>query len=802
MKNRYLKLSFLFFIALLTFNASAQYCAPTVNSSGIYLLQINFLDYGNIDGGLKYITTSNGYTQTLSPSSGTIRRYFGGGFFYSISNPTSVTQSYDFRGYADWNNDNDFTDPGEQCFAVSDNVVPGSTSTGNNITPPLSLPAGNYRIRFVLRQGGTAAPCGSFTGEVEDYIITVPVNSAPVLNTTATTAVNTLLSDATGSNGISIAELIGSSQPDASLIDDNDDLNHTTWYGFAPQGIAITGQAASNGTWQFKTNAGAWTNFGAVSSTNALLLMRDAPYQNYQYRTRIRFVPTGTGTATFTYRAYDGTWGTNGTYATIAATGGSTAFSDDSRNASLTVIPNTGFSEKLILSNLDSTIYTAPFNKPAASIANPELLMTGSPDHSAFDMCIEAATNKLFWIASVNVDKIATSNIDGTGVNSTLLTGLTYVTGIAAGDGKLYYWNWEEDYSAANIYRSNLDGTGAVKISGGAGQFDGTGMMDTRDLEYYNNKIYFQFTSGTDKNIASANADGTGYTLLYTTNNNFGGLTVSSDNNIYWTESDGTLKRTSISGGTATTLLTNASRVPGDVMVDAVTMQVYFIDTDPLNPNYSLIRKVATSGGTASTVITVSGTVTSFAYNPTLTVLAAHGLAFTGAYDASNSKALLQWKTTTEENLQNFILERSTDGLNFSPVGTITALGSATQGQTYPYADDLAGIAAKAVYYRLKQVFNNGRFAYSQTVVLKLNANIITKVSPNPGNGRYNIQLSALPQQPVHVSVYSATGALISRDKFKAQVYKLDISRQAAGVYYAELNYPDGSREKITLIKQ
>jgi len=99
-------------------------------------------------------------------------------------------------------------------------------------------------------------------------------------------------------------------------------------------GIAITG-SSGNGTWQYSTNGAAWTAFGDVSDSSALLL---------NSTTRVRLVGDGIdgGTATFTWRAWDRTSGSasaNGAPETADASsnGGSTAFSSTTAQASLNV---------------------------------------------------------------------------------------------------------------------------------------------------------------------------------------------------------------------------------------------------------------------------------------------------------------------------------------------------------------------------------------------------------------------------------------------------------------------------------
>jgi hypothetical protein len=784
--------------------ATAQYCAPAINTSGIAILQLNFTTYGDIAGGQTYYTTntSSGYTQTLGTSAGTIKPYFGGGVFYSISNNSGATKPFDFRGYVDWNNDGDFNDAQEQIFTVS-GTVPGNSSstTGTHIAPPLAAVPGDYRLRFALSETGAATACGTYTGEVEDYKITVPINTAPVLNTSTNANLNLLLSPETNSNGIALAEFVNSSKPEANLISDANDRG-PEWYNAVPRGIAVYGQSTTNGTWQYKVGAGSWTNFGAVTSNNALLLMADPGYANYQTATRIRFVPTGTGTPTFIYRAWDGTSGSNGSYANIAGTGGTTAFSTANLTASISVIATTGYDDNIFVATNNNTIYTAPLKKTTFTLGNAEPLLNSAPDYYSVDITMDPSTNKLFWIVGINTDKIASSNTNGTGQQLSLITGLTYSTGLATGNGKLFYWNWASDYSAADLYQANTDGTAILKISGGAGQFNGAGVSDTRDIEFYNNKIYFQYSDGVNYKIASANADGTGFIDLYSTINYYGGLAVAA-NNIYWTETNGTINKMALTGGTVTILATEIGTFLNDIIVDYDGTMAYVLEPDVSNPMYTLIRKVSTSGGSSVTVLTMSGIASSITFNTAASVLPVALITFSGQYNAANHTSLLTWKTTAEYNFSHFTLERSTDMINFFPVTNVTATGTIAQGSAYSYADDVKNISANKLYYRLKEVDLNGHYKYSNIVVLKIPADaVVSKLFPNPSKDMYTIQLSTAPTATVAVRVTNSMGQLVATEKFNTKNYQLNLHGHAAGVYYLQLTFGDGSTKQFTLIKE
>ncbi|MGD9857953.1 MAG: GEVED domain-containing protein, partial [Planctomycetaceae bacterium] len=103
----------------------------------------------------------------------------------------------------------------------------------------------------------------------------------------------------------------------------------------APEAIAVIGVDDSNGAWQYSTDGGSnWIAFGSATPASARLL---GPSE------QIRFVPDPgfSGTATFTFRAWDQTSGTAGGTADTTANGGNTAFSMDTDTASITVSPPT-----------------------------------------------------------------------------------------------------------------------------------------------------------------------------------------------------------------------------------------------------------------------------------------------------------------------------------------------------------------------------------------------------------------------------------------------------------------------------
>ena len=138
------------------------------------------------------------------------------------------------------------------------------------------------------------------------------VNDAPVLNVLPSPTLTAVPANATDPAGDTIAEII----VDGSITDPD---------GGAVEAMALTGVDDANGTWEFSVNGGgSWSAVGAVSDNAALLLDASA---------KLRFVPDPGygGSATFTFRAWDQTIGSNGESGVdVSTNGGTTAFSSAS----------------------------------------------------------------------------------------------------------------------------------------------------------------------------------------------------------------------------------------------------------------------------------------------------------------------------------------------------------------------------------------------------------------------------------------------------------------------------------------
>lgn len=142
-----------------------------------------------------------------------------------------------------------------------------------------------------------------------------------------------------------------------------------------------------------------------------------------------------------------------------------------------------------------------------------------------------------------------------------------------------------------------------------------------------------------------------------------------------------------------------------------------------------------------------------------------------------DSKAILSWTTANEINNKGFAIERSFDGNSFSQIGFVNADNSATTQHNYSYADVFTN---KVTWYRLKQVDNNGKYSYSNSIRLIASTNGSTLVYPNPTRDFVKIEGDKIST----VSISNILGKVVLKQDFSnVNTATLNISSLSQGVY-------------------
>jgi Secretion system C-terminal sorting domain len=188
-----------------------------------------------------------------------------------------------------------------------------------------------------------------------------------------------------------------------------------------------------------------------------------------------------------------------------------------------------------------------------------------------------------------------------------------------------------------------------------------------------------------------------------------------------------------------------------------------------------------------------------------LAVLDENKVKLSGKYGSGHSD--LKWDVNNNTNVNYFEIQRSDNGIDFETVGQLSVKNNTQGDESYSYNDPQSGFG-KPVYYRIRQVMNNGSRIYSNVLRITFNSkiNLVSKPKPNPFINYIDVSVQLKTASQVTARLSDQSGRLVYNHNFSGQTgnndLKLDnIGGLRTGIYILELTVDDEIiREK--LIKQ
>jgi hypothetical protein len=151
----------------------------------------------------------------------------------------------------------------------------------------------------------------------------------------------------------------------------------------------------------------------------------------------------------------------------------------------------------------------------------------------------------------------------------------------------------------------------------------------------------------------------------------------------------------------------------------------------------------------------------------------------------------VDWNTLSEETGDWFELERSSDGANYSFLGTVQAKG---QSSTYSFWDEnpVNGLN----HYRLKMFNKSGSFTYSKdvTAFVKSKGAFLVEAYPNPVSDQLTVRVNGSIGANAAIVITDVTGKLISETEVKGPVTTLNMKDVAHGMYMIKYTDDDHSQ--------
>lgn len=196
---------------------------------------------------------------------------------------------------------------------------------------------------------------------------------------------------------------------------------------------------------------------------------------------------------------------------------------------------------------------------------------------------------------------------------------------------------------------------------------------------------------------------------------------------------------------------------------ETLTVRLYWACSSTGTPRYALLKNVA-----------VKGLV--------LTPVPLRLLKFNAT--PGHRTVNLEWETTAEDQVQAFEVQRSRDGLVFSPIGQVQANNRAGRNQ-YRLTDE--GLPEDAsLVYRLKMINTDGSYTYSPMRRVQLGKVAGIRLVPNLVTGPTILQ-HGRAEKGAQVEIYSTDGRRVMKlpvQKGTSQTL-IDASRLLPGTYQA-----------------
>jgi len=181
---------------------------------------------------------------------------------------------------------------------------------------------------------------------------------------------------------------------------------------------------------------------------------------------------------------------------------------------------------------------------------------------------------------------------------------------------------------------------------------------------------------------------------------------------------------------------------------------------------------------------------------PGLSALPVDIILFSGTLNGNAVK--LNWDVATEINLEKYEVERSFNGTDYTKIGSVKA----ENRTSYGYTDNVEELGGRRIYYRLKKVDKDGKFAYSPVFTLHVPLNTKFRVYPNPASDVLKLQLNNNSNEVVAIAITDITGKMVLQQQVKASqgLINISISHLRTGNYIVKMITRDTEYSQRVLI--
>lgn len=142
------------------------------------------------------------------------------------------------------------------------------------------------------------------------------------------------------------------------------------------------------------------------------------------------------------------------------------------------------------------------------------------------------------------------------------------------------------------------------------------------------------------------------------------------------------------------------------------------------------------------------------------------------------------WKVTHEENIQNYILEKSDNGIDFTELITVSA-NNESQTKTYSTID--AAPFREITYYRLKTKENNGSIITHKIISVEENSKDWSYIHYNQANNLVLEFKNTIPKN-TSAEIFDLSGKQLLSSTINQTQTLINTENLASGIYFVRLS--------------
>jgi Secretion system C-terminal sorting domain len=125
-----------------------------------------------------------------------------------------------------------------------------------------------------------------------------------------------------------------------------------------------------------------------------------------------------------------------------------------------------------------------------------------------------------------------------------------------------------------------------------------------------------------------------------------------------------------------------------------------------------------------------------------------------------NNTSTIKLSVDEEDNVHDYTLERSENGVLFYPIQKKNANNN-NSNHSYSFTDDVTSISKEIIFYRVIQTHNTGKTEYSKIVSVKKNTDNKVMVFPNPAANTLSVNYFSASVEKVTIDIISTKGDIV-----------------------------------------